>query len=428
MTMTRRQLALGALGSGLLAGCGAMPGGEMTPMARHHAKMHGPAPSLSTEGLARIAPALRGEVERGIFPGAIALVAHRGEIVYHEAVGFRDAAKTQPMTRDAIFRLASMTKPITSVATMMLVEQGRLKIEDPIVRWLPELANLKVETPAGDVALVRPITVQDLLMHTAGFVYGAASPSPRIKQMYADLAIEANEVDVPGDEMLRRLGTIPLLHQPGTTWFYSIATDVLGLLLERVTRTRLDALFDSMLIQPLGMTDTAWWVQPAKKARLAETLDSDAQKATMLRAYRHDTDPAPRTYLKGGAGLVGTSTDYQKFAQMVLDGGTDGQRRYLSRKTVEYMLSDHLPGRSAGAPVPTTGPGYGFGLGWGVRIHQGVAWTPGSIGDAMWAGAWGTSFWIDPRERLVGVLMAQAPSNRLHTRMLYKNLVYGALS
>ena len=185
---------------------------------------------------------------------------------------------------------------------------------------------------------------------------------------------------------------------------YSIATDVLGLLLERVTRTRLDALFDSMLIQPLGMTDTAWWVPPAKKARLAETLDSDAQKATMLRAYRHDTDPAPRTYLKGGAGLVGTSTDYQKFAQMVLDGGTDGQRRYLSRKTVEYMLSDHLPGRSAGAPVPTTGPGYGFGLGWGVRIHQGVAWTPGSIGDAMWAGAWGTSFWIDPRERLVGIL------------------------
>lgn len=413
MTITRRQLTLTALGSTLLAGCASTP-----PVPRS---------MVSAERLGRIAPALDAQVRIGTFPGAVSLVAQDGQVVHHEAVGFLDAAKTRPMPRDAIFRLASMTKPMTSVLTMMLAEQGQLKINDPVTNWLPELANLKVETPQGDVALARPVTVQDLLMHTAGFVYGAASPSPRIQKMYAERNIEALETDISGDEMLRRLGTIPLLHQPGTTWFYSIATDVLGLLLERVAGQRLDALMQDMLVGPLGMVDTAWWVPPARRARLAETLDSDPLKAPMLRAYRHDTDPAPRTYLKGGAGLVGTGADYLKFAQMVLNGGTDGRTRYLSRKTTAFMLSDHLVGK-AGVPNATTGPGYGFGLGWGVRLYDGVGWTPGSVGDAMWAGAWGTSFWIDPRERLAGVLMAQAPSQRIHTRMLYKNLVYGAVS
>jgi CubicO group peptidase (beta-lactamase class C family) len=212
LSITRRQLALSAMGSGLLAGCGSLPSVGAAAAGTG---------SMGAERLARIAPALAGEVERGIFPGAVSLVAHRGQVVHHEAVGFLDAAKTKPMPRDAIFRQASMTKPITSVATMMLVEQGRLKINDPIINWLPELKNLKVETPAGDVPLARPITVQDLLMHTAGFVYGPASPSDRIKKMYAELQIEASTVDVPGDVMLERLGTIPLQHQPGTTWFCS---------------------------------------------------------------------------------------------------------------------------------------------------------------------------------------------------------------
>ncbi len=412
MTITRRQLTLSAMGSGLLAGCGTVT----------------TAPAvMESDRLARIAPALRNEVERGIFPGAVSLVAHRGQTVHHEAVGFIDAAKTRPMPRDALFRLASMTKPVVSVATMMLVEQGRLKINDSIFTWLPELKDVKVETAAGDVPLVRAITVQDLLMHTAGLVYGPASPSERIKKMYADLNISGGAADLPGDEMLKRLGTIPLLFQPGTTWFYSIATDVLGLLLERVMNMRLDALLQQLLFAPLGMTDTAWWVQAKDRPRLAEALDSDSQKASMLRAYRHFDNPAPRTYLAGGAGLVSTAADYLKFAQMVLDSGTDGKQRYLSRKTVEFMLADHLVGKT-GQPGGTTGPGYGFGLGWGVRLHDGVSWTAGSKGDAMWAGAWGTSFWIDPRERLVGILMAQTPSNRIHTRMLFKNLVYGALS
>ena len=423
MNMTRRELTFGALGSTLgsafLGACAGSPSAAPGPASEG-------AAALSAERLARIAPAMSVQVQRGIFAGAVTLVAHRGQVVHHEAVGFLDAAKTKPMPRDALFRLASMTKPIVSVATMMLMEQGLLKINDPIANWLPELKDLKVETATGDVPLARPVTVQDLLTHTAGLVYGGASPSERIKKMYAELNIEAGPADLSGDEMLKRLGTIPLLYQPGTTWFYSIATDVLGLLLERVANARLDALLRRLLLDPLGMADTAWWVPEAKRARLAETLDSDAQKVTMLRNYRQFDDPAPRTYLKGGAGLVGSAGDYLKFAQMVVDGGHDGKQRYLSRKTVEFMLGDHIMGK-AGTPTGTTGPGYGFGLGWGVRLHDGVSWTAGSRGDAMWAGAWGTSFWIDPRERLVGVLMAQTPSNRIHTRMLFKNLVYGAM-
>jgi CubicO group peptidase (beta-lactamase class C family) len=356
----------------------------------------------------------------------VTLVARHGRVVHYEATGFADAAKTKPMTRDTVFRLASMTKPITTVAAMMLVEQGVIELNDPVSKWLPELRDVKVETPNGDVAPTRPITVQDLMRHTAGFVYAGSTRSPRIKKMYDDLNIESREVDITTDEMLKRLGTIPLAHQPGTFWEYSIATDVLGLLIERVTRRSLDVVFREMLFDPLGMKDTGWWVQGDARARLAETLDSDPQKVTMLKGYRQYENPVGKSYLKGGAGLVGTAEDYLKFAQMIVNGGEYGGRRYLSKKTVDFMLSDHIIGMG-GTTQATTGPGYGFGLGFGVRQHDGLGWTPGSKGDAMWAGAWGTSFWVDPKEGLVGILMAQTPSNRIHTRMLFKNLVYAAV-
>ena len=386
----------------------------------------GEVAGMSSERLARIAPAMREQVDKGIFPGAVTLVARRGEVVHYEAHGYLDAAKTRPMTKNAIFRLASMTKPIVTVAGMMLVEQGGMKLNDPITLWLPELKDLKVETPAGDVPLNRPITVQDLMRHTAGFVYAGSTRSPRIKKMYEDLNIESREFDITADEMLKNLGTIPLAHQPGTFWEYSIATDVLGLLLERVTRKSLDVVLRDMLLEPLGMNETTWWVSADKRARLADTLDSDAQKATMLKAYRQFDNPVGKSYLKGGAGLVGTTLDYLKFAQMMVNGGEYAGKRYLSKKTVEFMLSDHTVGMG-GTTQGTTGPGYGFGLGFGVRLHDGFAWVPGSKGDAMWAGAWGTSFWIDPKEGLVGILMAQGPSNRIHTRMLFKNMVYAAM-
>jgi CubicO group peptidase (beta-lactamase class C family) len=390
---------------------------------------------MSQERMARIAPVIKQQIDKDIFPGAVTLIARRGQVVHFEAHGFRDAEKTQPMTKDTIFRLASMTKPIVSVAAVMLVEQGAMKLNDPIINWLPELKDLKVETQktdqdgkvtTPDVPLNRPIWVQDLLRHTAGFVYARSTKSPRIKEMYEKADIEARDTDISGDAMLKALGTIPLAHQPGTFWEYSIAVDVLGLLLERVAKKPLDQLLKEMLFDPLGMKDTAFWVPKDKVARLAEALDSDPQKKEMLTSYRILENPAGKCYFKGGSGLVGTAEDYLRFAQMVLNGGEFEGRRYLSRKTVEFMLSDHTVGMG-GTTLATTGPGYGFGLGWGVRLHDGLAWVPGSKGDAMWAGAWGTSFWIDPKEGLVGILMAQGPSTRLHTRMLYKNLVYGAM-
>jgi CubicO group peptidase (beta-lactamase class C family) len=391
---------------------------------------------FSRERLGRIGPVMREQVERAMFPGAVTLIARRGRIIHFEAHGFRDGAKTQPMTRDTIFMLASMTKPIVSTAAVMLIEQGRMKLSDPITNWLTELRDLKVEarrtnpdgtTATEDVALSRPITVQDLLRHSAGFTYAGSVRSPRIKQLIDDQNIEGRTANIAGDEMLRRLGQIPLTQQPGTNFEYSISVDVLGLLLERVTGKRLDVLIKEMILDPLDMRDTAWFVPEARRSRLAEALDSDPLKAPFTTAYRIFENPAESgQYLRGGSGMVSTAEDYFRFAQMILNGGEFEGVRLLSSRWVNFMLSNHLVGMG-GSTAASTGPGYGFGLGFAVRLQDGFAVAPGSTGDAMWAGAWGTSFTIDPREGVVGILMAQGPSNRVHTRMLFKNLIYGAL-
>ena len=401
--------------------------GAVKPAASAVAK----ATSDLTEGmsrarLARIAPSMQEQIGKNMFPGAVTLVARHGKIVHYEVRGFQDAAKTVPLKKDALFRLASMTKPVVTVAAMMLVEQGKMRLGDPISNWLPELKDLKVETANGDVALTRPIWVQDVMRHTAGFVYAGSTKSARIKEGYEKGNIESRETDITGDEMLKNLGLIPLAHQPGTVWEYSIAVDVLGLLVERVAGKPLDMVLKEMLFDPLGMTDTAFWVPPEKAGRIAEALDSEPLKASMLKSYRILANPAGKSYFKGGAGLVGTATDYLKFAQMMVNGGEYNGKRFLSKKTVELMLSEHTLGMG-GTTIATTGPGYGFGLGFAVRAGDGMAWVPGSKGDAMWAGAWGTSFWIDPKEGLVGILMSQAPSTRVQSRMLFKNLVYGAM-
>ena len=407
--------------AGLLGGCASHTGTGSAARSSEPAVQ-----GLSEARLARIAPSMKEQMDRGMFPGAVTLVSRNGKVTHFEAHGFLDAAKTKPMTKDALFRLASMTKPIVTTAAMMLVEQGKLKTNDPIATWLPELKDLKVETATGEVPLSRPVTVLDLMRHTAGMVYAGSTRSPRIKQLYDQSNIESREVDITSEQMLKSLGQIPLAHQPGSFWEYSISIDVLGLLLERVEKKPLDAIVKDLLLDPLGMKDTTWWVPADRWGRMAEALDADSLKADMLKSYRHSYNPLGKSYFKGGAGLVGTATDYLRFAQMMVNGGELDGKRYLSRKTVEYMLSQQTVGMG-GTTVATTGPGYGFGIGFGVRQDEGMGWTPGSRGDAMWAGAWGTSFWIDPKEKLVGILMAQGPSNRGHTRMLYKNLVYGAL-
>jgi CubicO group peptidase (beta-lactamase class C family) len=338
------------------------------------------------------------------------------------------------MTKDTLFRLASMTKPIVSVAAVMMIERGDMRLHDPVSLWLPELKDVKVETRKidkdgneviEDVAPIRPILVHDLLRHSAGFVYSGSTKSPRIKEMYEKANIEARQSEISGDDMLKALGGIPLAHQPGTFWEYAITVDVLGLLLERVAKKPLDQILKEMLFDPLGMKETSFRLPPEKMDRLADALDSDPLAGDMRKSTSR-LNPGSKSYFSGGGGLVGTAEDYLKFAQMVVNGGEFNGRRYLSKKTVEFTLSNHIAGMG-GTTIATTGPGDGFGLGWGVRLDEGMGYAPGSKGDAMWAGAWGTSFWVDPKEGLVGILMTQAPSKRTDTRMLMKNLVYGAM-
>ncbi len=388
---------------------------------------------FSKARLARIRPVMEAEAARNSFPGAVTLIARQGEIIHLEAHGHLDAAKTKPMTPDAIFLQASMTKPVVSALAMMMVEQGRVKLDDPVHTYLPELAELKVEVRRQGaepefVPPTRPPTIHDLLRHSAGLIYAnPTSPSAGIRAAYERHDIEARNGPVPTRAMLQQLGTIPLAFQPGTTFHYSIATDVLGLTLERAAGQRLDRLLARDLTGPLGMAETTWFVPQEKRARIAEAPTTDTLTASMWQSYRITEDPGDASYFKGGAGLVSTAADYHRFAQMIANGGVFDGVRYLSPATVRFMLSNHIVGM-AGSTAGTTGPGYGFGLGFGVRLDDGMGTAPGSPGDAMWAGAWGTSFTIDRAEGLVAILMAQGPSNRFRTRMIFKNLVYGAMT
>lgn len=381
---------------------------------------------FSSARLAHLTTVMQAQVEAGMFPGAVTAILHRNQLVHFEAHGHLDAARSRPMTTDALFRLASMTKPLVTTVAMMMVERGVFSLQDPITQWLPELKDLVVETPEGDVPLARPIWVQDLMRHTSGFVYSGMTQSPRIKVLYEQHNIESRVDDISADEMLRNLGQIPLAHQPGTFWEYSISVDVLGLLLERVLGQPLDVIVAQALLEPLGMKDTRWWVTSEQAKKLAETLDDDPLKIGMLKSYRQHYNPAGKSYFKGGAGLIGSTADYLRYLQMMINKGEFEGKRYLSRKSVELMLSQHTVGM-AGTTIANTGPGYGFGLGFAIRQGQGMGWVPGSTNDAMWAGVWGTSFWLDPKEQLAAVIMAQGPSHKTHTRMLFKNLVYGAL-
>ena len=388
---------------------------------------------MSVDRLGRIAGAMKQQVEAGTFPGAVTVIARRGQVVHFEAHGYLDAAKTKPMSKDSIFRLASMTKAIVTTAAMMLVEEGLFKINDPIARWLPELKDLKVEvtkknadgTTITEDVPARPITIQDLMRHTSGFFYSNNVSSKRLKEAYEKENIEASQADISSDEMLKRLGQIPLAHQPGTSFHYSISTDILGLLLERATKKPLDVLLREMLLDPLGMNDTAFWVPADKQARLAEVTNGDPLQPVSKRFCTTQAE-IKKSYLKGGAGLCGTAEDYLKFVQMIGNGGTYQGKRYLSKKTVELMLQDHL-GSMGGSTASSAGPGYGFGLGFAVRLQDGLGWSAGSKGDAMWGGVFGTSFTIDPREKLVAVIMTQGGTPRLQSRHLFKNLVYGAM-
>jgi CubicO group peptidase (beta-lactamase class C family) len=399
---------------------------------------------MSAPRLARIGTAFRKEIDQGNLPGAVLLVARKGKLVYAEALGFQDKAAGKPITQDSIFRIYSMTKPLVSVAAVMLMEEGRLELTDPVSKYLPALKSMNVSVAKADaefarityaqVPAEREPTVQDLLRHTAGLAYGEITLNVPVKEALAKAGLYKSSIDydardlAPAEEV-ERLARVPLAHQPGTVWEYSLASDVLGRVVEAAGGERLADFLDRRLFKPLKMPDTGFRVPPEKLGRLAMPLPADSTSGKPNNLIDVSVAPANDS---GGAGGVSTAADYLRFAQMLLNGGQLEGNRVLSRSSITLMSSDHLGTRIA-APV-TPGelllgvPGYTFGLGFAVRQGPGIAGVPGSAGEFMWAGYAGTYFWVDPKEEIVAVYMTQAPSPiRAYYRRLFKQLVYAAI-
>lgn len=396
---------------------------------------------LSGERLGLIKTVLQKEVDADRMPGAVVMIARKGKLAYSEALGFKDKAAAKPMSKDAIFRIYSMTKPLVTVAAMMLVEEGKIQLTDPISKFFPAFSEMQVLVTNKDGNVVtepakRPITVQDLLRHTAGLDYGEFTTIPQIKAAYAEAGLfQPNGIlgesrTITPEQEVAGLAKAPLVAQPGTNWKYSMAVDLLGRLLEAASGERLADLLEERLFKPMKMVDTGFWVPPAKWQRIAKPLAkdplTDKPNDVML-----DVKIVPAND-SGGAGGVSTAADYLRFCQMLLAGGTLDGKRYLSPTTIKWMASDHLGNRTTLPLSPGEllmgVQGYTFGLGFMVRQGYGIAGVPGSEGEFMWAGAGGTFFWIDPKEQLVVVMMAQTPGAiRPYFRRMIKQLVAQAI-
>jgi len=385
---------------------------------------------LSSQRLERLGQTIKTQIANERFPGAVVLIARKGKIAYFEPFGQRDPASGAPMSRDAIFRLYSMTKPFVSVAAMMLAEEGKLTLADPVSKYFPQLVNLQVAVAGKDAdgkttyTLVKadtPVTVQDLLRHTSGFVYGGFTPNERVKVAYNTLGVMG---EVTPAEQIERLAQAPLAHQPGTAWEYSISTDVLGRVIEKVSGMSLGDFLAERVFVPLRLSDTAFVVPKDKVARLAQPFAVDKETGKPITLF--DVTVAHKNDA-GGHGSAGTAGDYARFLQMMLNGGQLDGARLLSRATVAYMTSDHLDTIKPAIPFSA---GYGFGLGFAVRKGNGVAAAPGSAGEYNWGGAAGTAFWIDPKEEMVVVIMTQTvpgvAAQRID-RTQWRQAVYQAL-
>ena len=389
---------------------------------------------FATDRLARIRHAFEREIAERRLPGAVVLIAREAEIVLHEAYGFRDRELGEKMRVNDIFRIASMTKPVTIAVALMLVEEGLLQLPEAVSTYLPEFANLKVVAEgrtSNDIAYVDPnqaMTIHDLMRHTSGLTYGLFGSS-RVKTMYNEAGVFS--LMNTNEAMVKKLSRLPLAYHPGTTFDYGMSTDVLGRILEIVTHQKLGTLLHERLFRPLGMQDTGFTVQHAAD-RIAE-LQMDPR--TRMRAPT--ANPlVEMPWQSGGAGLCSSSGDYFRFAQMLLNEGELDGHRLLAPSSVRLMASDHLPPGIAfdpftlplfGGEAPMPCMGQGFGLGVAIRTKPGINPLPGSVGNYYWGGALGTYFWIDPREKLVAILMTQAPTERLRYRYLIQQMVYQAL-
>jgi len=389
---------------------------------------------FNLQKLQRVGDYLREQIANGKIPGAILLIRQHGKTVYHEFFGVRDVATKLPMTDDTIFRLFSMTKPITSVAAMMLIDKGELRLDDPVAKYIPAFAGTKVgvekKAANGEKVLElvppnRPITILDLMTQTSGITYGFYGDS-MVRQLYR--AAKIYDGDFDNAEFAERIARLPLAVQPGTAWDYGHSTDILGRVIEVVSGKSLLQFEKDNLLGPLGMTNTSFFVtDPAKYKLIAQPMPDDSDFKVGF-----DSNPENvRKWESGGGGMVSTMADYARFSQMLLNGGSFDGKQYLSPKAFALMTSDHIgPGSGvAHAFFYFPGNGFGYGLGFGVRTGPGDAKPPppGSLGELKWDGASGCYFVIDRKQDMFFVLMEQTPTERGRIQAAVKKLIYEAM-
>ena len=378
---------------------------------------------------------MQAEVDSRRVPGVSMLIARAGKLAYRRDVGvLRPDGPALP--GDAIFRIFSMTKPIVSVALMMLVEEGRLFVGDQLAKFVPEFADVKVGVERNGrlelVAAEKAITTQDLLRHTSGLTYAFTGDSA-VQRLYAGAQLFAPDPtnaktqlirDLTTAEFVTELAKLPLIDQPGASWYYSHSTDVIGRVIEIVSGQSLGAFLRERIFAPLGMNDTSFIVPADKYERVAEPFDRDPDTGKPVLLVEKETR---QHFEAGGGGLWSTMSDYARFARMLFGGDAFGSLRLLGRKSLEYMTADHLGPDVRIANTSLLQPGHGFGLGFSVRREIGRALTAGTPGEYSWGGLAGTVFWIAPKEELIGMMMIQGPGQRDYYRQLFRNLVHAAL-
>ena len=386
------------------------------------------AVGMSSARLARIAPAMQRYIDAELTPGVITAVMRHGKLIHYKAQGHMDVASAKPMREDAIFRIASMTKPIASVALMMLWEEGRFQLRDPVSKFIPEFAAAQVSTAAdasgttGElVTPKRPIQIRDMLTHTAGLANNYSGNVAAYRQAMNTPRPKSNA------EQIKRLAALPLNYHPGEEWQYSAATNVVGHLVEIISGQSLDEFLRQRIFEPLQMPDTHFYLDNTKGGRLTTQYTPDENnkiKAQDPGSKQSRWITSPRNLFSGAGGLVSTVRDYLRFQQAMLNGGEIDGNRILAPSTVSLMLENH----TGDLPLWLPGPGMGFGLGYGVVVDRGAAATPLSEGAGYWGGAYCTLSWIDPEQNLVGVLMTQVrPYSHINIRQDFQVLTYQAI-
>jgi len=386
------------------------------------------AVGMSSARLARIAPAMQRYIDAELTPGVITAVMRHGKLIHFKAQGHMDVASAEPMREDAIFRIASMTKPIASVALMMLWEEGRFQLRDPVSKFIPEFAAAQVSTAAAAsgttgelVPPKRPIQIRDMLTHTAGLANHYSGNVAAYRQAMNTPRPKSNA------EQIKRLAALPLNYHPGEEWHYSAATNVVGHLVEIISGQSLDEFLRQRIFEPLQMPDTHFYLDNTKGGRLTTQYTPDENnkiKAQDPGSKQSRWITSPRNLFSGAGGLVSTVRDYLRFQQAMLNGGEIDGNRILAPSTVSLMLENH----TGDLPLWLPGPGMGFGLGYGVVVDRGAAATPLSEGAGYWGGAYCTLSWIDPEQNLVGVLMTQVrPYSHINIRQDFQVLTYQAI-